>query len=302
MTEYKAEDLVKLIRAKYPEERGAYNTHVVLEQVAAGTGNMANRWVDVVVFNMWRMHGLRRMAFEIKVSRSDFLRELKQPDKYEWCMQYFHEFWYVAPKDVIKLEDLPIGVGWLYPRGKQLCTAREAVTNFTPKLDDEILASFMRSSWKAITRSNKDEYEAMLAEDPRFKTANVCQEGMYEFLRERGHYPFIEKPEDVLQALQEATIDRQLKEDRDHFLNLTGHFQEQMLSLLDLFVTIATRAIFERNEVGKYVVSSYGGEDRHSVESLKKYLRHISKDSHTRYRLQMLQVLLSGGIIDEGRE
>lgn len=288
----KAEDLVALIRAKYPVERNNYNTHVVLEQVANGTGSGAGRWVDVVVFNMWKMHGLKRMAFEVKVDRSDFLRELKHPNKYEWCLQCFHQFWYVAPKGVIELEELPVGVGWMYPRGKQLCLAKEAATNHNPKLDDEILASFMRSAWKEITRSQRDEYETMLADDPRFKTAVICQEGLHQFLRERGQYPYIDKPDDVLKALQDATIDRQLKQDRDHLLSLTGHFQNQMLDMLDLFITIATKAIFERDKLGKYVVSTYGGEDRNSVEALKKYLRYRNSPG-TKYRAKLLQILMS---------
>ncbi|MCJ7576485.1 MAG: hypothetical protein MUO80_07445, partial [Dehalococcoidia bacterium] len=132
-----AEDLVKLIRQRYPLNRAdGYQKYVVMEQVPDGTGSYQGRWVDAVVFDLWPSKGLLRSAFEIKVSRSDFLRELANPVKYKWAVESFHEFWYVAPQDVIKSEELPANVGWLCPRAGKLAIKRRAVQNPNPKLDD----------------------------------------------------------------------------------------------------------------------------------------------------------------------
>jgi len=78
----KAEELVALIRKKYKTDTNGYNPCVVLEQVPDGTGMYQSRWIDVAVFQMWTSKGLTRTAFEIKVSRSDFLSEIQNPQKH----------------------------------------------------------------------------------------------------------------------------------------------------------------------------------------------------------------------------
>lgn len=303
--EYQAQDLVKLIRLKYPErsQNGLYNTNVVLEEVADDVGHSV-RWIDAAVFSMWRSHGLTRSAFEVKVSRSDFLRELKKPDKYEWCIECFHEFWYVAPKGVIQVEELPVGAGWLYPRGKQLVTGRQAARNPNPRLDDGLLASFMRSAWKEINRCNQEDYEEKMFKDTRYQTAQIFQEGTERFFKERGLFPFIHDSDEVFNTLQNATLERQFREDRNHFLSITGEFQRKMMELLNLFIVIATKSLFLRNDTGRYIVNSYGGIDDSSIEALKNVLkpkgRHIQvyHDKQRKQFAKFVKLLLEGGIFD----
>jgi hypothetical protein len=144
-----AEYLVNLIRQRYPVYRDdGFHRYVVLEQVPDGTGMYQGHWIDVAVFHMWPSSGLLRSAFEIKISRSDFLRELQYPNKYKWVQDSFHEFWYVAPQGVIKREELPANAGWLCPRANKLTVKRHAVKNENPKLDDLLLAGFMRAAAK----------------------------------------------------------------------------------------------------------------------------------------------------------
>ncbi len=62
------------------------------------------------------------IGYEIKVSRSDFLRD----DKYR---RYFHacnEFYFVAPKDVIRVDELPDGAGLLTVTAKRLLKRKRA--------------------------------------------------------------------------------------------------------------------------------------------------------------------------------
>jgi hypothetical protein len=50
-------------------------------EVANSTGGGAVRSADAVAMSLYPSRGLRLHGFEIKVSRSDWLHELKQPDK-----------------------------------------------------------------------------------------------------------------------------------------------------------------------------------------------------------------------------
>ena len=138
-TDIKAEDLVKALRKRF-EGPG----YMVLEQVANSTGSSLNhRWIDAAVFSLWPSKNLTRAAFEIKVSRSDFIHELRNPQKHEWVMKYFHEFWFIAPKGVISIDELPGGAGLMQPRGDSLVIKKHCSRNYSPDLDPKILAAFM---------------------------------------------------------------------------------------------------------------------------------------------------------------
>jgi len=61
--------------------------------------------------SMWPSRGLEINGFEIKASRSDWLRELKNPAKAEAIAAYCDRWWIVALKDLVKIEELPAGWG-----------------------------------------------------------------------------------------------------------------------------------------------------------------------------------------------
>jgi hypothetical protein len=87
--------------------RGAYEkTHVFLEQVGEGVG-MSQRRVDAVALGAWPSRGHDLHAFEVKVQRRDWLRELKAPEKSDAVAKYCHHFWIVAPAGVLKEPEVP---------------------------------------------------------------------------------------------------------------------------------------------------------------------------------------------------
>jgi len=288
----KAEDIVELLRLKYPEQKNGYNTCVVLEQVPDGTSMFQSRWIDVAVFHMWESKKLTRSAFEIKVSRSDFLSELNHPEKHQWCKDCFHEFWFVAPKDVIQLEELPVGAGWMYPRGKRLCIARHAVRNPNPELNDVLLAGFLRAAWKEIQRVIKDGFNEAIQNDYDYIKAKLYADGTQKFLAERGITIYPENETEVFEALEKATMDKQLQQDRDHFLEVTGHFQNDLLSLLNLFLVVAKKSLFLRDQNSRYIVEKYGGNDGYGIEALKEFAKKDRYSYGKRYA-ELAEILLN---------
>lgn len=84
---------------------------VVGFEVANATGANARRHVDAVVMDLWPSRGLALTAVEIKISRGDFLRELKQPEKSEAIAKYCDFFVIAAPKGMIRVEELPLAWG-----------------------------------------------------------------------------------------------------------------------------------------------------------------------------------------------
>jgi hypothetical protein len=273
--QYTSGELIQLLRGKYKVDQVANGNHptVLLEQVANATGFSAGRWIDAAVFEMWPSSGLTRRAFEVKVSRSDFLRELGNPAKFQWCFKYFHEFWYVAPKDAIQKEELPQGAGWLYPAGTKLITGRAASYNRNPELDDTLLASFIRSADKEIQNATRRDRTQYLQNDEGYKRAKSYEVATSRFLEQRHPHGWYNPPEGesgIFKALEDATMDKQLKEDRDQLQAIADTFQSQLAELFNLFAVFATKGLLARDEMGKYILERWGNQDPIDKESLKK--------------------------------
>jgi len=292
----KAEDLVKLIRQRYPLDRpDGFQSHVVLEQVPDGTGMYHRHWIDAVAFSLWESKGLFRSAFEVKISRSDFIRELQNPQKHQWVMECFHEFWFVAPQDVIQMEELPPSVGWMCPRGGKLVVKRHAVQNPNPKLDDVLLAAFMRAASKEIDKVSRFTTKDILENSEEYRRAKVYQDAITQFINQRGNTEWLapKTTDDVIKWLDNATMDKQLKQDREHLLEIAARFQREIVCLLNLFLIIANKSLLARDELGKYIVSAYGGEDQENVEALKEYAKNTKiLDSQKRYA-QAVELILN---------
>lgn len=50
---------------------------------------------------------MRRICYEVKTSRADFLGELKHPLKRRIGMRYSNEFYFVTPADLVQVAEIP---------------------------------------------------------------------------------------------------------------------------------------------------------------------------------------------------
>lgn len=67
----------------------------------------AGQRIDGFAIARWTSAKARRIAYEIKVSRSDFLAELKDPDKRAAALACANEFYFVVPVGLIKPDEIP---------------------------------------------------------------------------------------------------------------------------------------------------------------------------------------------------
>ena len=271
---YTAEEVMELLRDRFARSDKS-QSHIVMGQVADGTGADQSHWIDAVVFSLWPMNGLTRSAFEIKVSRADFIREINNPLKHKWCLECFDDFWFVGPKEAITLEELPINVGWMETQKNRLVIKRNAVKNPSPRLDKALLASFIRSAKTEVDRATRISEQDVLKSSAAYKTARLYQDGLKLFVAGRVRLDYVDAktPEDIAEWLNNATMDEQLKADRRQLLEALGHFQREILSLFNAFAVVGNKALLKRDEFGRYIVSSYGGVDQESLEWLKTHLK-----------------------------
>lgn len=100
-------DIKGLLRARFRDPR----EWIYFEECPVGTGGKGTNFMDAYVIATWPSAGNKRTAFEIKTSRADFLSELKKPEKRRKAMLFSNDFYFVAPKGMIKVEELPPDCG-----------------------------------------------------------------------------------------------------------------------------------------------------------------------------------------------
>jgi hypothetical protein len=54
---------------------------------------------------------MKRVCYEIKTSRADFLSEMKQPLKRRIGLRYSNEFYFVTPAGLLSISDIPVECG-----------------------------------------------------------------------------------------------------------------------------------------------------------------------------------------------
>ncbi len=135
-----AADVRALLRVRYAAPEWA-----LLFEVSDTTGAAKSRSADAVAMSLWPSRGLELHGFEIKVTRGDWLREKKAPEKAEAIARFCDRWWVVAPAEVVLDGELPVGWGLLVAQGSKLVRRHEA-----PLLDEvqpvsrAFLAALMR--------------------------------------------------------------------------------------------------------------------------------------------------------------
>jgi len=139
-------DLRRRLRERYGETR----RYAVLEEVADATGYAASRSCDLVAFNLWPSDGLEWQGHEIKASRSDWLREIKDPDKADAFAVYCDRWWIVAgDRSMVKKEELREGWGLLVPGGDGLRVVIGAAKREPKEPPRRLVSAILRRSQEA---------------------------------------------------------------------------------------------------------------------------------------------------------
>jgi hypothetical protein len=154
-----------LLRKRYESQKGAW---AYFEEVRNQTGYQRTRttYADAVALSLWPSRGIELHGHEIKVSRSDLLKELQEPGKSEPIQQFCDRWWLVlGAANLIKPGELPPTWGLMVVQGSQLRVTVEA-----PKLErkpwsPEFVASFCRSIDDGINRTHVSRAEYKLVTD-----------------------------------------------------------------------------------------------------------------------------------------
>lgn len=115
-------------------------------EVLDATGARHTRSADAVAMNTWPSRGLAMHGHEIKVSRSDWLSELKRPGKAEAIAKFCDYWWLVAPREIVQPGELPETWGLICPFGDTLKIERQAVKMEAQPITRQFAASLLRNA------------------------------------------------------------------------------------------------------------------------------------------------------------
>jgi hypothetical protein len=162
VTESEVLTLLRLRHCK-PGNSGA-GEYAFMTSVRNSAGFSSTRTFDAVALSLWPSRGLTLHAYEVKCSRGDWLRELKDPAKAEAAAKLCDRFSVVASDDKIVAEgELPLSWGLLVVRRGKLVCVRDAplLPEARPKapIPREFVVALLRAGG-AVPSAEADEVVA----------------------------------------------------------------------------------------------------------------------------------------------
>ena len=119
-------------------------------RLGTGYGVDAEQRIDAYVVGMWK--DLIRIAYEIKVSRSDFLHEIKHPNKARRALAFSNRYFFATPVGLVKPEELPPWAGLIEVMGNpEYTTANHWHAKYLcNKVIDAPLRESIRPTWRFV--------------------------------------------------------------------------------------------------------------------------------------------------------
>lgn len=140
-------ELYRRIRLKFSDPE-----YALLPEVRNKTGGGLIRSADAIAISCYPSRGIDLHGMEIKVSRGDWLRELRDPNKAETIACFCDYWWIVAPNtDIVHIHEVPENWGLLVEWKADSLKVAKPVSRLMPKpLTKEFLASLMRNAMSAV--------------------------------------------------------------------------------------------------------------------------------------------------------
>jgi hypothetical protein len=158
-------------------------THAIFFEVSDATGFQGTGWADAISMSLWPSHGLHLEGYEIKVSRSDWKRELINPVKAEKFAARCDKWWLVTTENVVDDEsEIPINWGWILANEGGLSIKRKATEHEPVPMDKNFLAALLRGAGKV----SDSEVEAIVEKRVAELRKNIDREIEYAVERKTG--------------------------------------------------------------------------------------------------------------------
>lgn len=108
-----AEEIHTALRTLHPSAQAAWSERwLYLQELRIGTGWGKDREGRIDAYALKLVGSTNtRVAYEIKTSRGDYLRELKNPRKRSAARRYAEQFYFAVPRGLVEPAELPPDAG-----------------------------------------------------------------------------------------------------------------------------------------------------------------------------------------------
>lgn len=155
-----ARDVRDALRGRWPDSE-----YLTIEEAPDGPSR-TGRKLDAVVVSLWRSRGYELDGIEIKVSHSDWMRELNNAAKADFWWRHVHRFWVAVPLAIAPKvrETLPSTWGLLAVQGGKCREVVKAPKHDAEPLTWEKCVGLMRAACDAgpgaLMRAEQRGYDA----------------------------------------------------------------------------------------------------------------------------------------------
>ena len=140
----RTEDVLKALYGHYRKPGEEFSGEVLIAEPQSPAGQ---RRCDLLRVGMWQSRGTGIDVHEIKVSRSDWLRELDSPAKAEAWWPYCSRFWITTPPGIVVPGELPEGWGLMeLPSSGRRFRVKVPAASKKPELTVGLLIELLRRS------------------------------------------------------------------------------------------------------------------------------------------------------------
>lgn len=161
-------DMLDRLNTRYAKYNGNGIRYSRAEHVKVSAGFDARRICDYMALDLWPggygpTSGPKLHGHEVKVSRSDWLTELRDPEKAEAFRRYCDYWWLVvSDADIVKPGELPPGWGLMVARGTALRVAIGAPLNAgVEQMPRHVQATLTRAVTKTTLRLERRDDPAL---------------------------------------------------------------------------------------------------------------------------------------------
>lgn len=118
------------------------------------------RYADAIGVNLWASKSYEVHGFEVKATRSDWLRELREGGKSDYFFCRTHRWYVVAWTGIVLKTELPKGWGLLEWNGSTLVQKVPAALREDVQIEHEFLAALIRRARDGPRRADQDDLRA----------------------------------------------------------------------------------------------------------------------------------------------
>lgn len=186
-------------------------------RIGGGFGKDSEQRFDAWAINYRPSKQNKTVCYELKVSKSDFLNEIRKPRKRRAGLRLSNEFYFVTPKGLVKIEEVPPECGLIeVGEGDTLHTKIKApFRNTIPPT-----FNFMSSVCRRFDADRLREFQYYLDVNHRINEEGAaCMQALAEHIQRwrnfnQGNKEVPDKIADALEALREDVKDILLQNKR----------------------------------------------------------------------------------------